>query len=101
MLLQTREGESESKQAAWGSQIECAVSAAEAVGFKLPRPLPPALGSPVSEYSDIGKAPARGSRPGLSCASAEDRSLMPMLWLNNRMQTLQAQTSGSDLLSQH
>ncbi len=47
MLLQTREGESESKQAAWGSQIECAVSAAEAVGFKPPRPLPPALGSPV------------------------------------------------------
>ncbi len=47
MLLQTREGESDGKQAAWGSQIECAVSAAEAVGFKPPRPLPPTLGSPV------------------------------------------------------
>jgi hypothetical protein len=44
MLLQTREGESDGKQAAWGSQIECAVSAAEAVGFKLPRPLPSSLG---------------------------------------------------------
>jgi hypothetical protein len=49
---------------------------------------------PVPVSIDIGKAPARE-------ASAEDRSLMPMLWLNNRMQTLQAQTSGSDLLSQH